>query len=246
MMSKTSDNDGREPWKALIITLFPELFPGPLGASLSGKALNAGLWSIDTISIRDFGLGEHRNVDDTPAGGGPGMIMRADVLGPAIDDARSRLPEVSLIYLSPRGTPLHQPRVRQLAKDKGLILLAGRFEGIDQRIIEKYNLEEISVGDYILSGGEIAAMALIDSCVRLLPGVVGDATSTTDESFEHGLLEYPQYTKPRQWEGFQIPDVLLSGNHEKIAKWRRLQSEELTQKRRPDLATRKKTTNNDL
>ncbi len=239
-MPQISDEKGDTPWRALVITLFPEMFPGPLQASLSGQALDKGLWSIDTVSIRDFGLGTHKNVDDTPAGGGPGMVMRADVLGPAIDHAKEKLPNVPAIYLSPRGEPLRQPLVRQFAAMEGLILLAGRFEGIDQRVIESRKIQEVSIGDYILSGGELAAMAVIDACVRLLPGVVGDATSTMDESFENGLLEYPQFTKPRQWEGLEIPQILLSGNHEMISQWRRQQSEQLTRLRRPDLIEDKK------
>ena len=235
-MPESQNSDGRiAPWTALVITLFPELFPGPLCASLAGQALRAGRWALETVPIREFGLGAHNSVDDAPAGGGPGMVMRADVLGPAIDHARSILSDTPLIYLSPRGAPLRQPMVRELSSEKGVILLAGRFEGIDERVIEKYDMREVSIGDYVLSGGEIAAMAVIDACVRLLPGVVGEQMSTVDESFEQGLLEYPQYTRPREWEGLEIPEILLSGNHRKIAEWRRRQSEELTRQRRPDL-----------
>ena len=225
----------RPPWQALVLTLFPEVFPGPLGISLAGQAHTAGIWSLDTIQIRDFGLGKHRQVDDTPAGGGAGMVLRADVLGPALDHAASLNPQAPLIYLSPRGTPLTQGLARDLAEGPGVTLLAGRFEGIDERIIEAKRLKEISVGDYILAGGEVAAMVLIEACIRLLPGVVGAAESLAQETFESGLLEYPQYTKPRQWEGRAIPDVLLSGDHRKIDEWRQQQAERLTQDRRPDL-----------
>ena len=230
-------SDGREPWRAQVLTLFPEMFPGPLGLSLSGQALAAGIWSLDTLQIRDFGLGRHAQVDDTPAGGGAGMVMRADVLGPAIDHARAKAPEAPVIYLSPRGSPLTQAIAHELAEGPGVTLLAGRFEGIDERVIEAKGLREISIGDYVLSGGEIAAMVLLDACIRLLPGVVGANESLEHESFENGLLEYPQYTKPRDWEGRQIPEVLLSGDHAKIERWRREQSERLTRARRPDLMT---------
>jgi tRNA (guanine37-N1)-methyltransferase len=219
-----------------VLTLFPELFPGPLAASLVGEALGQGLWALDVLGIREFGLGRHRTVDDTPAGGGAGMVMRADVLGPAVDAARARHPEASRFYLSPRGEPLTQDKVRQLAAGPGVLLLAGRFEGIDERVIEARGLVELSIGDYVLSGGELAAMVLIDAVVRLLPGVVGQAGSLAEESFEAGLLEYPHYTRPREWEGRTIPDVLLSGDHERIATWRRKQAERLTAERRPDLA----------
>lgn len=228
-------SDGREPWRAQVLTLFPEMFPGPLGLSLSGQALAAGIWSLDAIQIRDFGLGRHAQVDDTPAGGGAGMVMRADVLGPAIDHARAKAPEAPVIYLSPRGAPLTQTIAHELAEGPGVTLLAGRFEGIDERVIEAKNLREISVGDYVLSGGEIAAMVLLDACIRLLPGVVGANESLLHESFENGLLEYPQYAKPRDWEGRQIPEILLSGDHARIEKWRQEQSERLTRARRPDL-----------
>ncbi|MBS0234426.1 MAG: tRNA (guanosine(37)-N1)-methyltransferase TrmD [Proteobacteria bacterium] len=228
-------SDGRPPWRAQVLTLFPEMFPGPLGVSLIGQALEAGIWSLDTIQIRDFGLGRHRQVDDTPAGGGAGMVLRADVLGPALDHARERAPAAPLIYLSPRGTPLTQQLARDLAEGPGVTLLAGRFEGVDQRVIDEKGLKEISIGDYVLAGGEVAAMVLIEACVRLLPGVLGAAESLASESFETGLLEYPQYTKPREWEGRAIPEILLSGDHKKIAEWRQRQAEELTAARRPDL-----------
>jgi len=220
-------------WRASVLTIFPEVFPGPLGASLAGKALTAGTWSLAVTDIRNFATDKHRSIDDTPAGGGPGMVMRADVLARAIDavatDERPRL------LLSPRGTPLTQSRVEHLAAGPGVVLLCGRFEGIDQRLIAGRSLEEISVGDYVLSGGEIAAMALIDACVRLLPGVMGAAASGTEESFADGLLEYPQYTRPQVWEGRPIPEILLSGDHAKIAAWRRAEAERLTKERRPDL-----------
>jgi tRNA (guanine37-N1)-methyltransferase len=228
-------SDGRAPWRAQVLTLFPEMFPGPLDISLLGQARAAGIWSLDTIQIRDFGLGRHRQVDDTPAGGGAGMVLRADVLGPALDHAHERSPDAPLIYLSPRGTPLTQKLAHDLSEGPGMTLLAGRFEGVDQRVIDEKGLKEISIGDYVLAGGELAAMVLIEACVRLLPGVLGASESLASESFETGLLEYPQYTKPRDWEGRSIPDILLSGDHKKIEEWRRRQAEQLTADRRPDL-----------
>jgi tRNA (guanine37-N1)-methyltransferase len=218
-----------------VLTLFPEMFPGPLGVSLVGGALNAGLWLLRTVPIREFGLGRHRTVDDTPAGGGAGMVMRADVLAAAIDAAQAEEAEAPLIYLSPRGAPLTQALAAELAAGPGALLLAGRFEGVDERIITARRMREVSIGDYVLSGGEIAAMVLIDACVRLLPGVIGAEGSLAEESFESGLLEYPQYTKPREWEGHAIPEVLLSGDHKKIAEWRRREAERITAERRPDL-----------
>lgn len=222
-------------WRATVLTLFPEMFPGPLGVSLAGQALAAGIWTLDTIQIRDFGLGRHRAVDDTPAGGGAGMVLRADVLGPALDHARARDAASPLIYPSPRGERLTQALAHELADGPGVVLLAGRFEGIDQRVIDGRALREISIGDYVLSGGELGAMVLLDTVVRLLPGVVGAAESLQHESFETGLLEHPQYTKPRTWEGRTIPDVLLSGDHGKIEAWRRAEAEAITSARRPDL-----------
>jgi tRNA (guanine37-N1)-methyltransferase len=220
-------------WRASILTILPEVFPGPLGASLAGKAMAAGAWSLDVVDIRAFATDKHRTVDDTPAGGGPGMVMKADVLGRAIDatatDERPRL------LLSPRGAPLTQARVESLARATGLLLICGRFEGVDERVIGARSLEEISIGDYVLSGGEIAAIAVIDACVRLLPGVMGAPASSAEESFAEGLLEYPQYTRPQLWEGRPIPEVLLSGNHRKIAAWRRAEAERITSDRRPDL-----------
>ncbi len=232
--------DTRSPWHASVLTIFPEMFPGPLGVSLSGQALTNGVWRLDAIDLRDHGLGRHRTVDDTPAGGGAGMVMRADVVGPALDAARAqRTHDVPLIYLSPRGEPLSQALARELSTGPGVILLAGRFEGVDERVIEARNLREVSIGDFVLSGGELAAMVLIDACVRLLPGVMGATASLTEESFEGGLLEYPQYTRPRDWEGRSIPDILLSGDHGRIAAWRRTEAERITRARRPDLLSRK-------
>ena len=222
-------------WRATVLTLFPEMFPGPLDASLIGKALEKNLWSLDVRDIREHGLGKHRTMDDTPAGGGPGMVMRADVACAAVDSARASNPNVPAIYLTPRGTPLAQARVRELASGVGVLLLCGRFEGLDQRAVEARQLEEISLGDFVLAGGEIAAMALIEACVRLIPGVLGDETSPADESFSAGLLEYPQYTRPQTFEGHEIPAVLTSGNHAEIARWRRGRAEKLTKSRRPDL-----------
>jgi len=222
-------------WRASVLTIFPEMFPGPLGISLVGKALASGAWTLDVTDIRDFATDKHRTVDDTPAGGGPGMVMKADVLGRAIDavatDARPRL------LMSPRGMPLTQARVEALSRDGGVVLICGRFEGVDERVIAGRGLEEVSVGDYVLSGGELAAMALIDACVRLLPGVMGAAASGAEESFTEGLLEYPHYTRPQIWEGRPIPEVLTSGDHAKIAAWRRAEAERLTKERRPDLWT---------
>jgi len=227
-------------WRATVLTLFPELFPGPLGASLSGDALQSGLWSLDTIAIRDFGVGRHRTVDDTPAGGGAGMVMRADVVGAAIDAARRSAGDVPLIVFTPRGELLTQAIVRELAAGPGALLLAGRFEGIDQRVIEGRKAREISIGDYVLAGGELAAMVLIDAVVRLLPGVLGASASLLEESFEGGLLEYPHYTRPRTWEERELPEVLLSGDHARIAAWRRAEAERITRERRPDLWARRK------
>jgi tRNA (guanine37-N1)-methyltransferase len=235
-MAHFPSNDGRPAWRASVLTLFPEMFPGPLGVSLVGQALEAGVWSLATHQIRDFGLGRHRQVDDTPAGGGAGMVLRADVLGSALDAARLANPGCPLVYLSPRGRPFDQARAREFAAGPGVVLLAGRFEGVDERVIEARGLMEISIGDYVLSGGELAAMVVIDACVRLLPGVLGAPESLAHESFENGLLEYPQYTRPREWEGLTIPDVLLSGDHKAIETWRRAQAERITAERRPDLA----------
>jgi len=219
-------------WRADILTIFPEMFPGPLGASLAGKALGAKIWSMNTTDIRNFGLGVHRSVDDTPYGGGAGMVMRADVLDAAIASVADDRP---LIVLTPRGQKLTQSRVQQLSEGPGAILLCGRFEGIDQRVIEARNAEEISIGDYILSGGEIAALALLDAAIRLLPGVMGAAASADEESFSTNLLEYPHYTRPATWQNRPVPETLTSGNHKAIADWRRQAAAHITQIRRPDL-----------
>jgi len=235
MSTPTASGAQRAPWRATVLTLFPEMFPGPLGFSLSGQALNTGIWSLSARNIRDYGLGKHKVVDDHPAGGGPGMVMRCDVVAAAIDDARKVEPDVPLIYMSPRGTPLTQAIVRDLAAGPGVMVLAGRFEGVDQRVLEARHAQEISIGDYVLSGGELAAMVLIDACVRLLPGVVGAESSLAEESFEDGLLEYPHYTRPREWEGRTIPEVLLSGDHKRIAEWRQAERIRVTRERRPDL-----------
>jgi len=221
------------PWTVTVLTILPEMFPGPLGTSLAGRALETGLWALETVDIRDFARDKHRSVDDTPAGGGPGMVMKADVVAAALDQARGD--ERPAIYLSPRGRPLTQERVRQLSRGPGAVLLCGRFEGVDERVIEARELEEMSIGDFVLSGGEIAAMALIDATVRLLPGVMGKESSGAEESFEGGLLEYPQYTRPAEWEGRGIPEVLVSGDHGRVARWRREQAERITKARRPDL-----------
>ena len=219
-------------WRATVLTVFPEMFPGPLGVSLAGKALAKGLWALEAVDIRDHAADKHRTVDDTPAGGGPGMVMKADVLARAIDAAGEGRPR---LLMSPRGAPLTQRRVAELAAGPGAITLCGRFEGGAERLIEGRSLEEVSLGDFVLSGGEIAAMALIDGCVRLLPGVMGKEISGAEESFAEGLLEYPHYTRPQVFEGLPIPEVLLSGDHRKIAAWRREQAEKLTRERRPDL-----------
>jgi len=221
------------PWSATVLTLFPDMFPGPLGMTLPGKALANGLWSLDIRDIREHGLGKHRVVDDTPSGGGPGMVMRADVACAAIDAVeRSGRP---LIYLSPRGPRLDQARIKALSDGPGVICFCGRFEGLDQRAIEARGMEEVSLGDFVLAGGEIAAMALMEAAVRLIPGVLGAADSPSEESFAAGLLEYPQYTRPQEFEGRTIPDVLNNGNHKEIAKWRQAEAEAITRLRRPDL-----------
>jgi tRNA (guanine37-N1)-methyltransferase len=221
------------PWRAVVVTLFPEMFPGPLGHSLAGRALADGVWQLDTIDIRAHASDRHHTVDDAPFGGGPGMVLRPDVvdraLGAASADGRA------LIYLSPRGRLLDQARVRALGAGAGVTLLCGRFEGVDERVIAAHGMEEISLGDYVLSGGELAALALLDACVRLLPGVMGSVATLDEETFEHGLLEYPHYTRPADWCGRRVPDVLLSGHHEKVRAWRRAEAERITRERRPDL-----------
>ena len=223
-------------WTAQIITLFPQAFPGVLGESLTGKALQDGRWQLQTYDLRAYGIGKHRNVDDTPAGGGAGMVLRADVLETAIKEARSGARgHMPLVYLSPRGRRFDQTMARNWARADGVTLLCGRFEGVDERVLQHFGIQEVSLGDFVMTGGEIAAQAMIDATVRLLPGVLGNADSAVEESHSNGLLEHPQYTKPAEWQGHAIPDVLLSGNHAKIAEWRRQMSEQITQERRPDL-----------
>ncbi len=221
-----------------ILTLFPQMFPGPLGQSLAGDAMARGLWALETRDIREHGLGRHRAVDDTPAGGGPGMVMRADVLAASLDAAAPAEDPRPRLIMSPRGAPLAQAQARQWAAGPGLVIVCPRFEGVDERVIAARGLIEVSIGDYILSGGEIAALAVLDACVRLIPGVMGKVESGEQESFEAGLLEYPHYTRPREWEGRSIPDVLLSGDHKAIEKWRRQEAERITGERRPDLVAR--------
>ena len=224
------------PWTAKVLTLFPEMFPGPLGLSLAGQGLKAGHWSLETLDIREFASDKHCSVDDTPFGGGPGMVMRPDVVSAAIEAATE--PALALIYLTPRGRPLTQARVRELAEGPGVVLLCARYEGLDERVLDAHELEEISLGDFVLSGGEAAAITLIDASVRLLPGIVGNGKSLTDESFEQGLLEYPLYTRPQVWKSRAVPEVLVSGHHEKIRAWRKEQAETITRERRPDLWAR--------
>jgi tRNA (guanine37-N1)-methyltransferase len=222
-------------FRATILTLFPSMFPGPLGQSLAGDALARDLWALEARDIREHGLGKHRAVDDTPAGGGPGMVMRADVIAASLDAAAPPDDPRPRLIMSPRGKPFTQALGREWAAGSGLVILCPRFEGVDERVIEGRGLTEISIGDYVLSGGEIAALAVLDACVRLVPGVMGKAESGAEESFENGLLEYPHFTRPREWEGRAIPDVLLSGDHAKIAAWRRAEAERITQERRPEL-----------
>lgn len=223
------------PWTATILTLYPEMFPGPLGISLSGDALARGTWALEARDIREHGIGRHRAVDDTPAGGGAGMVLRCDVLGAAIDAALTEDDARPRLLMSPRGRPLTQARVRSLSEGPGIVVVCGRFEGVDERVIAGRGLEEVSIGDYVLSGGEMAAFVVLDACVRLLPGVMGKLASGDEESFENGRLEYPHYTRPRDWEGRPIPDVLTGGNHAAIARWRAAESVRITQERRPDL-----------
>jgi len=223
------------PWQATVLTLYPEMFPGPLGVSLAGDALARGLWALETKSIREHGIGRHRAVDDTPAGGGPGMVLRCDVVAAALDAAAPPDDARPKLLMSSRGRPLTQARVRALAAGPGAVIVCGRFEGVDDRVVEGRGLEEVSIGDYVLSGGEIAAIVLLDACVRLLPGVMGKDASGAEESFEAGLLEYPHYTRPREWEGRAIPDVLLGGDHAAIGRWRHAEAERITEERRPEL-----------
>jgi len=224
------------PWTAKVLTIFPEMFPGPLAFSLAGRALAAGLWALETVDIRAFASDKHRTVDDAPFGGGPGMVMRPDVLDAAI--AASAEASSPLIYLSPRGRLIDQARVRRLAEVPSVVLICGRFEGLDERVLELHEVEELSLGDFVLSGGEPAAISLIDACVRLIPGIVGRSESLAEESFERGLLEYPHYTRPQSWRGREVPEVLLSGHHERIKAWRISQAERITRERRPDLWAR--------
>jgi len=233
---------GGRPWTAWVLTIFPAMFPGPLGQSLAGRALERGLWALETVDIRDFARDKHRSVDDAPFGGGPGMVMRPDVLAAAIDATRARAGVVDgapeTIYLSPRGKPLTQERVERFSRASGVIVLCGRFEGIDERVIEARRLEEVSVGDFVLSGGEPAAICLLDATVRLLPGVLGAPATLAEESFTRGLLEYPHYTRPQLWEDRAVPEVLVSGHHGMVERWRRERAEEITASRRPDLWAR--------
>ena len=233
-------------WTARVLTLFPEMFPGPLGLSLAGKALERGIWALDVLDIRDFARDKHRAVDDAPFGGGAGMVMRPDVLDAALVAAEARAakigadpgPDAPVIYLSPRGRLLDRALARELAQGPGATLLCGRYEGVDERVLEAHGVAEVSIGDYVLSGGEPAALVLMDAVVRLLPGVMGNQESPVEESFERGLLEYPHYTRPAEWQGRQVPEVLISGHHEKVRKWRRAQAERITEERRPDLWAR--------
>ncbi|MCO4824505.1 MAG: tRNA (guanosine(37)-N1)-methyltransferase TrmD [Amylibacter sp.] len=247
LLSETPDIAGA--WRAKIITLFPESFPGVLGHSLTGRALQEGKWALETIELRQFGHGKHKDVDDTPAGGGAGMVLRADVVGAAFDAARPGTPmdqnRWPVIYLSPRGKPFTQAMAQNFAKAEGMTLLCGRFEGVDERVLEEYNVQEVSLGDFVLTGGEIAAQALIDAIVRLLPDVLGNADSTVDESHSNGLLEHPQYTRPAEWKDRTIPDVLTSGHHGNVEKWRQKQSEDITKQRRPDMWERHATKDKD-
>ncbi len=229
-------------WKATVVTLFPAMFPGPLAFSLAGRALDDGIWALETVDIRDFAGDKHRTVDDAPFGGGPGMVMRPDVVDAAIEKAVSGTPGVPLVFMTPRGRPLDQARVREMARGQGVVLLCGRFEGTDERVLEARRVEEVSLGDFVLAGGEPAALALIDACVRLLPGVLGSAESLAEESFEGGILEYPHYTRPQVWQGRAVPEVLVSGHHERVNAWRYAEAERITRERRPDLWARHATT----
>ncbi len=230
-----NETEAKKMWRARVLTIFPDMFPGPLGLSLVGQALGRGLWSLVATDIRSFAEDKHASVDDQPFGGGPGMVMRPDVTSRAIEAVRAADPDLPLVYLTPRGKPLDQAKVHDLAEGPGLIAFCGRFEGLDERVLEEHPGDEISLGDFVLSGGEPAAIALLDACVRLLPGVIGAEASLDEESFERGLLEYPQYTRPREWRGREVPEVLLSGHHEKVRAWRLDRAMEITRQRRPDL-----------
>lgn len=222
-------------WRAQVLTLFPDMFPGPLGHSLAGKALKNGVWGLETLDIRRWGVDKHRSVDDTPAGGGPGMVMRADVLGPAVDEALEQAPNCPLLYLSPRGERFEQADAAALATGPGVTLICGRFEGVDERVLDARPIRQVSLGDFVLSGGEVAGLAMLDACIRLLPGVLGAPETLEEESFTSGLLEYPHYTRPADWEGHKIPEVLTSGDHGKVRAWRQAQAQKTTRLRRPDL-----------
>jgi tRNA (guanine37-N1)-methyltransferase len=226
---------GAPSWTARVLTIFPEMFPGPLGLSLAGQALEKGVWALETVDIRDFASDKHRSVDDAPFGGGPGMVMRPDVIDAALASALASPPALPVVYLSPRGVRLDQRMVRELAAGPGVVLLCGRFEGVDERVLEAREVREISLGDFVLSGGEPAAIAVVDACLRQLPGVVGQAASLEEESFERGLLEYPHYTRPQVWRDRAVPEVLVSGHHAKVRAWRLAEAERLTRERRPDL-----------
>ncbi|MDX9690058.1 MAG: tRNA (guanosine(37)-N1)-methyltransferase TrmD [Proteobacteria bacterium] len=227
-----------EPWHAQVLTLFPEMFPGPLGQSLAGRALQEGLWKLDVLQIRDYATDRHRTVDDTPYGGGAGMVMRPDIIATAVRDAQERFGPSRRLYLSPRGRVLDQALVTELAVTPSVLFLCGRYEGVDQRVLDAEGFEEVSLGDFILAGGEVAAMTVIEACTRLIPGVMGNEATSDEESFVGGLLEYPHYTRPPEWEGRAVPDVLISGHHERVKDWRRAQSEAITRQRRPDLWTK--------
>jgi len=233
MTAALSPESETAPWRATVLTIFPEMFPGPLGCSLAGRALEDGIWSLETVDIRGFARDKHGSVDDAPFGGGPGMVMRPDVVADALEAKTGSVGAV--IYMSPRGRALDQARVREIASDPSVTLLCGRFEGIDARVMDEFEIDEVSLGDFVLSGGEPAAIALIDACVRLLPGVVGQDESLAEESFERGLLEYPQYTRPQSWRDRAVPEILLSGHHEKVKAWRQDQAEKITRERRSDL-----------
>ena len=239
----TGASTDASPWMAKVLTIFPEMFPGPLDVSLVGQALRDRRWSLESVNIRDFATDRHKSVDDMPFGGGAGMVMRPNIVASALDHTLSDGSDLQPLYLTPRGRPLTQKRIESLAKGPGVVVLCGRFEGVDQRVVEARGLEEVSLGDFVMSGGELAAMALIDACVRLLPGVIGAKASLAEESFNGDLLEYPQYTRPQLWEGREVPDILLSGHHERIKAWRRRQAEATTKTRRPDLWARYLSTN---